>query len=135
MQAFAAVQTRVHAWRGQLTMLAILLLAIYFVTAFAGQALRARELRADIAEHQATLAQIETENRQLQTQVDRFATDSYFTYVAQRARRDLLLANSGETLVLIDWTAPAATAPPAEDQPLPNDEPNWKRWLEAFDRR
>jgi cell division protein FtsB len=135
MQAFATVHARVHAWRGQLTMLAILLLAIYFVTAFAGQALRARELRADIAEHEATLSQIEAENRQLQAQVDRFATDSYFTYVAQRARRDLLLANSGETLVLIDWTAPANTTPPVEAQSLPNDDPNWKRWLEVFDRR
>ena len=135
MHARASLPQRIHAHRGRLTLLAILLAAMYFVAAFSGQALRARELRADIAEHEPTLTRIEAENNVLQTQVNAYATDSYFTYVEQRARRDLLLANNGETLVLIDWTAaPVSATPPTEALPA-EDPPNWKRWLEVFDRR
>lgn len=129
------VRDVIHANRGRLTLLILLLAAVYFVIAFAGQALRARELRADIAAHRATLARIEAENAVLQRQVERYATDYYDVYIQQRARRDLLLANPGETLVLIDWQpAPAAPVAP-EGAPPATDPPNWRRWLEVFDRR
>lgn len=135
MQALGTFQSRFQPYRGRLTLLIVLLAALYFVIAFAGQALHAREMHADIEQHRATLATMQGENAALQQQVDRYATDAYYTYVEQRARRDLLLANSGETLVLIDWqpsaevpVSPAATAPQ-------DDTPNWKRWIEVFDRR
>jgi len=115
-------------------MLVLLLAAAYFVVAFTQQAMRARELRADIAEHQSALTKLRAENDALQDQTNLYATDAYFTYVEQRARRDLLLANADETLVLVNWvgTTPATIKPAPSAQP---DEPNWKRWIEVFDQR
>lgn len=135
MHTLTTLPARLHAQRTRLTMLALLLAALYFVLAFAGQALRARELQADIDIHEATLAAMVAENGALEAQVQRYATDAYYTYVEQRARRDLLLAYPGETLVLIDWQpAPPANveAPVVETAP---ETPNWRRWLEVFDRR
>ena len=43
MHALGTLPSRVHAHRGHLTLLVILLVATYFVAAFAGQALRARD--------------------------------------------------------------------------------------------
>lgn len=133
MSALVAMPERLRRQRGRLAVVVILLAAAYFSVAFGQQAWRARQLQDDIAQQQAAIAQLDQQRDTLQAQVNLYSTDAYLTYVERRARRDLNLANPGETLLLTHWTPSANAAPAAQPTPTAAPEqPNWRRWLELF---
>jgi cell division protein FtsB len=133
VSALAALPSAFSRNRGRLAIVCLLLAATYFVVAFGEQAWRARELQAEVKQQQAALVALDHEHDTLQAQVNRYATDSYFTYAAARARRDLNLAKPDETLVLVHWGPRAAAPPAANPPPAPAaQKPNWQRWLELF---
>lgn len=118
--------------RGRIAILMLVLVWSYFLVAFGDQAWRARELQAELDQERASIAALARENDQLQAQVDRYASDSYLDYVQAIARRDLDLANPGETVLLVRWQD-QAIVPQAEEVPVEaDDRPNWQRWLDAF---
>ncbi|HMM41058.1 MAG TPA: septum formation initiator family protein, partial [Thermomicrobiales bacterium] len=117
----------------RIAILLILFVGVYFMVAFGEQAWRARQLQAEEASLNGTIAKIERDNRALQAELDSYSTGAYTAYVEARARRDLNLANPGETVLLVHWQNPPA---PAAGQPAASkkqtDEPNWRRWLDIF---
>lgn len=118
--------------RGRIAILMLVLVWSYFLVAFGEQAWRARELQAELDRERASIAALARENDQLQAQVDRYASDGYLDYVQAIARRDLDLANPGETVLLVRWQD-QGIVPTDEEAPVePDDRPNWQRWLDAF---
>jgi cell division protein FtsB len=119
--------------RARIALLFVLIVAIYFLVAFAEQAWRARQLQAQAAQQRAAIEVLDHENAALRTQLDDYDTDLYFDYVQQRARRDLNLANPGETVLLVGWappqTTPEVASPPAAEE---DERPNWRQWLDVF---
>jgi cell division protein FtsB len=129
----AAWRETIEQHRGRIAILFVLVVVAWFLLAFAEQAWRARELRAEADQQRAQIAAIEADNRQLRVQLDSYATDAWLDYVQARARRDLNLANSGETVLMVRWgpRQPGATtesAAPSTDR----EQPNWRRWLDVF---
>jgi cell division protein FtsB len=121
-------------YRARIAILCILVVAVYFLVAFGEQAWRARQLQAQAAQQRAAIVALDQENAALRAQLDSYATDAYLDYVQQRARRDLNLANPGETVLLVRWAQGQATpqsTPTADVEP--DDRPNWRRWVNVFD--
>ena len=122
----------IEQYRGRIAILFVLIVAIWFLLAFAEQAWRARELQAEVEQQRAAIAAIDADNRAHQQQLDTNGTDAWLDYVQARARRDLNLANPGETVLMVRWgPRPAGNeqqAPPVEA----SDPPNWRRWLDVF---
>jgi cell division protein FtsB len=122
--------------RNLIAIVCVLVVVAYFLVAFADQAWRARELQADAAQQRAAIAALERDNDALRRQVDLYSSPAYDRYVQARARRDLNLANAGETVLLIRWgeraTGPEAALPGDE---APDPTPNWRRWLSVLDGR
>lgn len=119
-------------YRSRIAILMLVLVWSYFLVAFGEQSWRARELQAEVDTQRASIAVLADRNAQLQQQADRFATDAYLDYVQAIARRDLGLANQGETVLLVRWQASPAVI---EETTVPtevDERPNWKRWLNAF---
>jgi cell division protein FtsB len=135
MSALSALPATFSRQRGRLAIVCVIVAAAWFVVAFGEQAWRARELQAEVDQQHSAIVALDREHATLQAQVNRYATDAYFTYAAGRARRDLNLAKDGETLLLVHWgppdTAAAARAPTPVPTPAPA-QPNWRRWLELF---
>ncbi len=119
--------------RNRIAILLVLFIGVYFMVAFAEQAWRARQLQAEEASLGGAIAKIESDNRALRAELDSYSAGAYTAYVEARARRDLNLANPGETVLLVHWQNPP---PPSAAQPAapkkPADEPNWRRWLDIF---
>lgn len=119
--------------RNRIAIILILLVGVYFMVAFGEQAWRARQLQAEEASLGAAIASIERDNRALQAELDAYSSGAYTAYVEARARRDLNLANPGETVLLVHWQdPPPATASTAEKPEAEDNEPNWKRWFDIF---
>jgi cell division protein FtsB len=132
-QGASRIARLVQQNRSLIAIMFVLVVVAYFLVAFADQAWRARELQADAAQQRAAIAVLERDNGALRRQVDTYASAAYDDYVQSRARRDLNLANDGETLLLIRWgvrdEAPAGTQ--AAD-PAAEPVPNWRRWLDVL---
>lgn len=120
--------------RGRIAILMLVLVWGYFLVAFGEQAWRARELQADVDGQRAAIAELSQENAVLQSQADRYASDAYLDYVQSVARRDLNLANPGETVLLVRWEGGPmqADAPSDAGDPVQDERPNWQRWLDLF---
>jgi cell division protein FtsB len=120
--------------RGRIAILMLVLVWGYFLIAFGEQAWRARELQEDVDGQQAAIAVLATENAALQAQADRYATDAYLDYAQAIARRDLNLANPGETVLLVRWEAGQAQADTLDvsSDTDTGQRPNWQRWLDLF---
>ncbi len=121
--------------RNRIAILLVLFVGVYFMVAFGEQAWRARQLQAEEAGLRDAIAMIERDNHELQAELDTYSTGAYTAYVEARARRDLNLANPGETVLLVHWQnppPPTATQPAAPERV--DDEPNWRRWLDIFAR-
>jgi len=119
--------------RSQLLALLAFGITLYFVVAFGQQAWKARQLEAQVTARRQVLATLQQEHDQLATELERFVTGDYRTYVEHTARRELNLAYPGETVVIVRWQAaptPVLEAPPSASQPA--DRPNWRRWLELL---
>ncbi|CAN5599748.1 hypothetical protein BH24CHL1_BH24CHL1_13820 [soil metagenome] len=120
--------------RGRIAILMLVLVWGYFLIAFGEQAWRARELQEDVDGQQAAIAVLATKNAALQAQADRYATDAYLDYAQAIARRDLNLANPGETVLLVRWEAGQAQADTLDvsSDTDTGQRPNWQRWLDLF---
>lgn len=119
--------------RGRIAILFVLCVAVYFLLAFGEQAWRAQQLQARVDEQRAAVSALDEENVALRDELATYETAAYDSYLQARARRDLNLANPGETVLMIRWqgesAAPAsATATAASD----DERPNWRRWLDIF---
>ena len=120
-------------YRSRIAILFVLVIVIWFLLAFAEQAWRARQLQAEAAQQRAAIAAIAADNAKLREQLDVYATDAWLDYAQSRARRDLNLANPGETVLMVRWgpRQPGATT----EQPMPAtapDPPNWRKWVDVF---
>jgi cell division protein FtsB len=119
--------------RSRIVILFVLAVVIWFLLAFAEQAWRARQLQAEATEQRAAIAAIESDNAKLQAQLDVYGTDAWLDYAQSRARRDLNLANPGETVLMVRWgpRQPGDTPQPATT--APDQEPsNWQKWVDTF---
>jgi cell division protein FtsB len=136
MSAFDVPAAALRRHRGRIAILMLVLVWGYFLIAFGEQAWRARELQDDVDAQRASIAALSRENADLQAQADLYAAESYFDYVQAVARRDLNLANPGETVLLVRWQGEAAQTGITNAQPAPGDErANWQQWLDAFSGR
>jgi len=119
--------------RSRIAILFVLVVVTWFLLAFAEQAWRAQQLQAEAAQQRDTIAAIEAGNAELREQLDVYETDAWLDYAQSRARRDLNLANSGETVLMVRWgprqpgTVTETTAPTVEREPA-----NWRKWLDVF---
>lgn len=120
--------------RGRVAILMLVLVWGYFLIAFGEQAWRSRELQAEVDAQRDSIASLSRENARLQSQADRYASDAYVDYVQAIARRDLNMANPGETVLLVRWQEQPGQIEAPDSLPADaNDErPNWQRWLDAF---
>ena len=119
--------------RSRIVILFVLIVVTWFLLAFAEQAWRARQLQAEAAQQRAAIATIEAGNAELRGQLAVYETDAWLDYAQSRARRDLNLANPGETVLMVRWgpRQPGATTEPAA--PAANPDPaNWRKWVDAF---
>lgn len=121
--------------RGRIVILFVLAVVIWFLLAFAEQAWRARQLQAEAAQQRAAIAAIEADNAALQARLDVYSTDAWLVYAQARARRDLNLANPGETVLMVRWGPRQPGGPTAEPTPAADpDPPNWRKWVDVFVR-
>jgi cell division protein FtsB len=106
---------------------------IWFLLAFAEQTWRARQLQAEATLQRAAIAEIDAGNAELREQLTVYESDSWIDYAQSRARRDLNLANAGETVLMVRWGSrqPGPTteqaAPAVESEPA-----NWRKWVDVF---
>ena len=89
--------------RGRIAIALVLAVWLYFVIAFAEQAWRANELQAEVDAQRTAIAEMDRENAELETELDRMSSAAYYEYVQEIARRELGLANPGETVYLVRW--------------------------------
>jgi len=133
MSAFNRPMSALSRHRGRIAILMLVLVWGYFLVAFGEQAWQARQLQEDVDAQRASIAALSRENASLQTQADLYASESYYDYVQAIARRDLNLANPGETVLLVRWQGQAVPTDATLAQPPAGTErANWQRWLDAF---
>lgn len=134
MRSVEGVGATVYRHRGRIAILMLVLVWGYFLIAFGEQAWRSRQLQAEVDAERASIASLAEENVRLQAQADRYASDAYIDYVQAIARRDLNLANPGETVLLVRWKDQPGVSDAVQQEPVtpPDDRPNWQRWLDAF---
>ena len=133
MRTLETISSTLGRNRGRIAILMLVLVWGYFLIAFGEQAWRARQLQEDVDGQRESIAVLARENAQLQTQADLYASDAYVDYVQAIARRDLNLANPGETVLLVRWQDHGL--PQATEEAVPeevDERPNWQRWLDAF---
>lgn len=122
--------------RGLVLGLALAVL-IAFVAGTVEQRWKEMRLRDQVAAQNASLDAAQERNAQLRAQLADTDPDAYRAWVEATARRQLNLGYPGETIYLVNWTAPppgaapnAAPTPPAEAAtPAPPAEANWRKWL------
>jgi cell division protein FtsB len=119
--------------RSRIAILFVLIVVTWFLLAFAEQAWRARQLQAEASQQRSAIATIEANNAELQEQLAVYQTDAWLDYAQSRARRDLNLANPGETILMVRW----GPRQPGEmtEQPATANEPdpaNWRKWVDVF---
>lgn len=132
--AFSSFAEWIERFRGRLVVLVVLIAAIYFVVAFGEQAWKIRQLRAEVAERQAAIAALDVKRDALKKQVAVYSSDQYLAYVEQIARRDLGLANSDETTLLVHWLSSPDASPAPSPSPASagSKEPIWHQWLDLL---
>ncbi len=119
--------------RSRIAILFVLIVVTWFLLAFAEQAWRARQLQAEASLQRAAIASIEADNTELREQLAVYETDAWLDYAQSRARRDLNLANPGETVLMVRW-GPRQPGEASEQPATSTDaEPaNWRKWVDVF---
>lgn len=120
--------------RGRIAILMVMLVWLYFLVAFGEQAWRANQLQAEVDAQRTAIQDMQRENAELREEVNRLDSPQYREYVESVARRDLNLANPGETVLLVRWegTSRSAAEPAPTPQPASSEKPNWRQWLDLF---
>lgn len=135
MNLTATLTGFVERHRGRMAVLLVMAGWLYFTVAFGNQAWRANQLQAQVDGQRAAIAAITNERGELESQRAALSGAGYDAYAQRVARRDLNLANPGETLILVHWEQPPMTTAlvqPSAVAPPPTDEPNWHSWLDLF---
>lgn len=135
MNLTATLTAFVERHRGRMAVLLVLAGWLYFTVAFGNQAWRANQLQAQVDGQRAAIAAITGERGELESQRAALSGVGYDAYAQRVARRDLNLANPGETLILVHWELPPldhATSKLETVTSQPADEPNWHNWLDLF---
>ncbi len=135
MSAMTGSQSRqmFDQYRSRIAILFVLVVVTWFLLAFAEQAWRARQLEAEASQRRTAIAAIEADNVELREQLEVYSTDAWLDYAQSRGRRDLNLANPGETVVMVRW-GPRQPGNLNED-PAPTteaDPANWRTWVDVF---
>lgn len=125
------------AMRGRLVIVLALLVGLYFVVGFGGQAWKARQLQIEVAQQQAAIARLQTQHARLQQAVEEDNSPKYLADVEVEARGDLGLSHPGETVLLVRWDGAApvpalATSTTPTPSPSAEQPPNWRKWLDLF---
>lgn len=118
--------------RGAMFGLALAVLAL-FVAGVVEQRWKEARLREQVAAQQAILRDAEARRDALKAQLAATSDEARRAWVEATARRQLNLAYPGETVYLVNWTAPpakpaASPAPEATPAPQPAAEPGWRHW-------
>lgn len=125
--------------RGIVFVLALAVLIVFTAGVFE-QRWKEQQVQAQVAAQRASLQAAETRNAQLQGQLAESDPAAYRAWIEDTARRQLNLGYGGETIFLVNWTAPAATptaaAAPTPSAPTtaatvaqPRSEAHWRQWL------
>ncbi len=124
--------------RGIAVVLALAVLVIFTAGVFE-QRWKEQQIQAQVAAQRASLEAAQARNAQLQGQLAESDPAAYRAWVEDTARRQLNLGYSGETIFLVNWTTPVATAatasPPytpavvSTTATQPQSEAHWRRWL------
>ena len=124
--------------RGIVVVLALAVLIIFTAGVFE-QRWKEQQIQAQVAAQRASLEAAQARNAQLQGQLAESDPAAYRAWVEDTARRQLNLGYSGETIFLVNWTTPVATAatasPPytpavvSTTATQPQSEAHWRRWL------
>ena len=134
MRHGTSIAALVDRHRGRIAVLLIMAGCVYFTIAFGNQAWRANQLQAQVDAQRAAIARTQDDRADLETQQAALSGDGYNRYAQRIARRDLNLANPGETLILVHWehgASPLVSAP-GDAVPASRDSANWRNWLHAF---
>jgi cell division protein FtsB len=119
--------------RSRIVILFVLVVVTWFLLAFAEQAWRARQLQSEAAQQRAAIATIEAGNAELRDQLAVYETDAWLDYAQARARRDLNLANPGETVLMVRWGPRQPGAAEQPSAPASDSDPaNWRKWVDVF---
>lgn len=132
MTAVRQARSLLSDQRGRIALLVVLIVWVYFLVLFAGQAWRARQLQADVANQRVAIARLELENADLREQVAELGSPAYLERAGAIGRRDFGLARPEETVLLVRWQEADTASPPASPPAAPataDDEPNWQRWF------
>ena len=123
--------------RGIVVVLALAVLIIFTAGVFE-QRWKERQVQAQVAAQQASLEAAQARNAQLQGQLAESDPAAYRAWVEDTARRQLSLGYAGETIFLVNWTAPTtgSIASPMPTPvvattvaPQPQGEAHWRQWL------
>ncbi len=123
--------------RGIVVVPAVAVLIIFTAGVFE-QRWKEQQIQAQVAAQQAILEAAQARNAQLQGQLAESDPAAYRAWVEDTARRQLNLGYAGETIFLVNWTAPAisATASTAPGPAVasttatqPQGEAHWRQWL------
>jgi len=119
--------------RSRIAILFVLIVVTWFLLAFAEQAWRARQLQAEASQQRSAIAAIEADNTELQEQLAVYQTDAWLDYAQSRARRDLNLANPGETVLMVRWGPRQPGIATEQSEPTADPDPsNWRKWVDVF---
>lgn len=120
--------------RGLLLGLALAVL-VAFIAGTVEQRWKESQLREQVAVQEATFQVAERRNADLRAQLADADPVAYRAWVEAAGRRQLNVGYPGETIYLVNWTAPAPGAAPA---PMVNSAPvmpsqarpeaNWRKW-------
>lgn len=135
VRATTALATLIDRHRGRVAVLLVIAAGLYFTIAFGNQAWRANQLQAQVDGQRAAIAAITGERSDLEAQQAALSGDAYDGYAQRVARRDLNLANPGETLILVHWESPPPSTRTNQTEAAPSpapEQPNWRSWLDIF---
>lgn len=126
--------------RSQLAKVVLLLCAVYFALAFAGQAWKAKALGETLLVEQAGLQKQQATNEELRARLEFLNGPGYDVYVEKMAREKLGFARPGDhTLFVVpDQQAPGheSGSPLVRAEPQPvvatPQQPVWRQWARVF---
>jgi len=115
----------------RLVALLLAALSLWLLVNFVGQVVASARMDRQIADKEAELAKVETDNAALK---DRVVFAESPAYAEQIAREQLGFAREGDTVVLptLPERKPAPAAVALVPLPPPTPQPNWRGWLHAL---
>ena len=127
-------QNRVQAWVDKLKnyqKYLLLFLCIVFALSLARNIARIKNAQVRMERIKGRVEKLQKENEELQLKIEEAKKQEY---IEKQLRDKLGLSKEGETIVVLpdaDTLRKLVPPIPEEEETLPD--PNWKKWLKAFD--